>query len=290
MQWLKLVRLPTVFTAMADIFLGFLIVLDGQFKPVFGVLLAASSCLYFTGMVFNDVFDLKKDLEERPSRPIPSGAISIKAASTFGTVLCVAGVTLAAIASIPSAAIAVAIVVAVFAYDWLLKPTPLAPIAMGSCRFLNVLLGASMAGGFSAIFAPPQVVIAAMLGLYIAGLTWFARKEAVGENRRDLIGGSVVMVGAVLALAGYVVMNSTANRKVAYLLTFMAAVVGTRLVRAVRSGQPADIGAGIRTALLSLVLIDASLVLAFTGSIMGAVATAALLIPASVIRKWIPLT
>ena len=47
MAWLRLVRLPTVFTAMADIFLGFLLVSGGAFEPVgsFALLLV---CLLYT--------------------------------------------------------------------------------------------------------------------------------------------------------------------------------------------------------------------------------------------------
>ena len=52
--YLQLVRLPAVFTAMADIFLGYLLT-HATLHPLsnFGLLLLASSCLYLSGMVFN---------------------------------------------------------------------------------------------------------------------------------------------------------------------------------------------------------------------------------------------
>lgn len=278
---------------MADIFLGFLIVSHGRFEPLreFGLLLGASSCLYFAGMVFNDVFDVKQDTQERPQRPIPSGAISLRAASGLGLCLCIAGISLASIVGQASLIVAALIVVAVFAYDWLLKKTPLAPLAMGSCRFLNVILGATLAGSLRDAMGVPQVLAAGCLGIYIAGLTWFARKEAVGENKSDLIGGSVVMNLAVLGLAGLVLWKAERNGwQVAFLLVFILGTIDVRLNKAIGTGAPPDIGGGIKSALLSLVLIDASLVLALTGSIEGAVATAALLIPASIVRRWIPLT
>lgn len=290
MRWLQLIRLPTIFTAMADIFLGFLVVSGGVFAPVpdFLLLLGASGCLYFAGMVFNDVFDLPRDAVERPERPIPSGAVSLRAASILGAVLCVAGVLLAAFVSTWSVVVAISIVAAVLAYDWLLKQTVLAPVAMGSCRFLNVILGASTAAQPLSV---PQVVLALGLGIYIAGLTWFARREAVGDNRRDLIGGAVVMNLAILGLAGFVALKAGARSgQIAGLLVFLLAVIDVRLWQAIRVGSPPLIGAGIRAALLSLVLIDASLVLAFTESSAAAVSTAALLLPASVIRRWIPMT
>jgi 4-hydroxybenzoate polyprenyltransferase len=278
---------------MADIFLGFLIVSGGRFEPFreFGLLLAASSCLYLAGMVFNDVFDVKQDTAERPNRPIPSGAVSLSAAWTLGLVLCAVGVGLAALVGFPSIVIAVLIIVAVFAYDWLLKPTAIAPLAMGTCRFLNVCLGASFVESLPQVFTTPQVVAAGCLGIYIGGLTWFARREVVGENKQDLIGGTLVMNAGVVGLCLLVATHSEANTwQVVGLLVFILATINVRLVKAIRSGQPADIGGGIRTALLSLVLIDASLVLALTAAVPAAIATAALLLPASVIRRWIPLT
>ncbi|MFK7819391.1 MAG: UbiA family prenyltransferase [Planctomycetaceae bacterium] len=293
MAWLKLIRLPTVFTAMADIFLGFLIVSGGRFEPLreFGLLLGSSSCLYFAGMVFNDVFDVKQDTRERPHRPIPSGAVSLTSAWLFGLILMGSGVGLAALVGTPSVSIAILIVVAVFSYDWLLKPTAFAPLAMGSCRVLNVCLGASFVETLPAVFSPPQVTAAICLGVYITGLTWFARREAVGENKQDLVGGTIVMNIAVIGLCGLVISQSKANQwQVVGLLVFILGTIDLRLVKAIRSGQPPDIGSGIRTALLSLVLIDASLVLALTASVPAAIATAALLLPASIVRRWIPLT
>ena len=83
LAYLRLLRLPTVFTALADIFLGFLLThptltTDEGPNPLpsFLLLCAASAGLYLSGMVFNDYFDRLIDAEERPNRPIPSGAIS----------------------------------------------------------------------------------------------------------------------------------------------------------------------------------------------------------------------
>ena len=110
---------------MADIFLGFLIVSGGQFEPLraFGLLLGTSSCLYFAGMVLNDVFDVAQDTAERPSRPIPSGAVSLKAAWTLGLVLCAAGLGISATVGVPSLTVGGLIVVAAVSYTHLTLPT-----------------------------------------------------------------------------------------------------------------------------------------------------------------------
>src|SRR6266852_4753634 len=81
----QLVRLPNVFTAMADIVLGWLGARatgtpDTRW-PGFALLLAASACLYSGGMVWNDFFDVEQDRRERPYRPLPSGRITRRAAA-----------------------------------------------------------------------------------------------------------------------------------------------------------------------------------------------------------------
>ena len=54
---------------------------------------------------------------------------------------------------------------------------------MGGCRLLNVLLGAStglpLLGEWNVVgFGVPHLIVAGGIGLYIAGVTWFARTEA----------------------------------------------------------------------------------------------------------------
>src|SRR5919199_644904 len=94
-RWLpyaQLVRLPNVFTAMADIGMAALVAgaLPGHAAAV-ALLVLASSCLYCAGMVWNDYFDLEQDKRERPFRPIPSGRVTPRQAALFGAALLAAG-------------------------------------------------------------------------------------------------------------------------------------------------------------------------------------------------------
>jgi 4-hydroxybenzoate polyprenyltransferase len=104
--WLELLRLPNIFTAVADVTMGFLVVqvaAEGQrtwqIQPAEAatllLLAAASSLLYAAGVVLNDVFDLDTDRRERPERPIPSGRVPLRAARRAGWLLLLAGVALA---------------------------------------------------------------------------------------------------------------------------------------------------------------------------------------------------
>ena len=77
--YLQLLRLPNVFTAIADVLMGFLVT-HAVIQPGEGWILAllatTSVLLYMAGMVLNDVFDADVDARERPWRPIPSGRVS----------------------------------------------------------------------------------------------------------------------------------------------------------------------------------------------------------------------
>ena len=201
---LQLVRIPTVFTAMADIFLGFLLTRP-SLAPVdtFALLLAASVCIYWTGMILNDYFDRDVDSQERPGRPIPSGRIPAGSALKLGVMLNVAGLGLAACAGQLSLQIALLLTLCVWLYDGVLKKTPVAPLLMGSCRLFNVLLGAS-ASPTGAMWWCPQMHVAIGLGIYVCGLTWFARQEAKTSARPQLISASFVINAGLATLFGFV--------------------------------------------------------------------------------------
>ncbi len=144
---LQLVRLPNVFTALADIWLGYLFTHAALSPwPIVALLSGSSALIYAAGMALNDYFDRSQDAHERPARPIPSGRVSATGALRLGLGMLVTGVLLAGVTSSLTggprpAVIATALAAMVLIYDGWLKPTPLAPLAMGSCRLLNVLLG-----------------------------------------------------------------------------------------------------------------------------------------------------
>ena len=91
LAWLQLIRLPTLFTALADVLLGALLV-DAEWPTATtGLLLLTSTGMYLSGMVFNDIFDRGRDAIQRPSRPLPSGRISLAAAVGLAVLLMVGG-------------------------------------------------------------------------------------------------------------------------------------------------------------------------------------------------------
>jgi 4-hydroxybenzoate polyprenyltransferase len=300
--YLQLMRFPAVFTSLADIVAGYAVagqaVHAGRVDPfVLFFLMAASAGLYLAGMVFNDVFDRAVDARERPGRPIPSGRVPLERAVILGGMLCVTGIAAASSAGVVSLAVALLLTAAVFAYDGWLKATRLGPVAMGACRFLNVLLGASghpeaitvWQAGWSA--APFWV--AAGMGSYIVGVTWFARNEAGQSRRSQLIGAAVVLNVGLLVLLGWLAVHLSGqpNRNV-FLLAFVliAATIDRRVFTGIARTEPAAVQQTVRTLLLSIIMLDAVLVFAASGSAVFALGTVALLIPATTLGRWIYVT
>jgi 4-hydroxybenzoate polyprenyltransferase len=303
LPYAQLLRLPNVFTAMADIGLAALAVgaLSGRIVP-FVLLLLASSCLYCAGMVWNDYFDLEEDKRDRPLRPLPTGKVSLRAAAQLGIVLLSAGVALAALAGalgesfrLTPLVLAVLLTGAILLYDAWLKRTVLGPVGMGTCRFLNVLLGLSV---LPDELAAGRVFLAVVVGLYIVGVTWFARTEATVSNQGELVGASVIMLAALLfALAVPVVCrpaqrgdSSLAFLQVGlgqflfpYLLVAFGAYLAVPVLAAIARPTPARVQAAVKRAILGLVLFDAILAAGLAGT--AGLALALLLIPAAALGR-----
>lgn len=290
--YLQLVRLPAVFTAMADVFLGFLLT-HRVLEPVgeFVLLLLATSCLYLSGMAFNDVFDREQDAAERPGRPIPSGRVSVASAVRLASLLMVAGLVAAGCVGWASLGIATALAACILLYDGPLKTTPLGPVVMGACRFLNVMLAAS---AVDVVWEAPQLWVAATMGVYVTGITWFGRREAAESHRGELTAATLVVDLGLAGLAATVLVHDWSTdsdqTSMVFVLVVVALTINRRLFRAIQTAAPADVQAAIRVMLLSIIVLDASLVVVATGSIALGFAVAALLIPALTLGRFIWVT
>jgi 4-hydroxybenzoate polyprenyltransferase len=278
-SYAQLVRLPALPTALADICLGALATgaLPAQLLP-FLFLLLASGCLYSAGMVWNDYFDLEQDTRERPFRPLPSRQVTTREAVRLGAALLASGVCFACLAGLThpaesgaypllSPVLALLLAGAILLYDRWLKRTWLGPIGMGACRFLNVLLAVSASGDLSVDKGGPH--LAAVVGLYIVGVTWFARTEARRSNPYALGGAAVVMLMSLilaLPLPEYVELGKS-SPLFPYLLVALGFIVGIPLWQAIAKPTPERVQAGVKRALFSLILLDAVLASALAGSV-----------------------
>lgn len=264
MAWLKLFRIAALPSALANVLIGFLLA-NKSWQPTMSLvwLLLASACLYLAGMVLNDVFDVEVDRKERPSRPLPSGAISLSAASSVGFGLLMLGIVFAGLASMISLCFAVAIAVAVYLYDGPLKRTVIAPVIMGSCRTLNILLGASSAGVFPAV----AIWYAVAIGVFITGVTLLAKREAAKSQSATLLipGGALMTAGllGVVYTALKFANTDAVNPNVAQILPlaigFICLPILRRLALAIATASGQAVQATVITSLRSLIIFDASM-------------------------------
>jgi 4-hydroxybenzoate polyprenyltransferase len=294
LAYAQLVRLPNVFTAFADILLGTCAVgaISSHWERVV-LLMLASGSLYLGGMVWNDVFDRKEDAQTRPNRPLPSGRISVKSAVILGIILLVFGIILAGLAgrersfANPSHpfGIACTLAVAILLYDGILKRTPFGPIGMGLCRSLNVWLGLSIAESL-----PPMelgIHLSAVIGLYIIGVTWFARTEEGTSQKSHLLAAFGVMIAALLLALTlpYHLAEGTVTPLYPYLLIAFGFWIGLAVANAIQQPTPRFVQIAVKRCILGLVLLDAILATAFVGP--AGLLIGLLLLPANWLGKWV---
>ncbi|MFL5340742.1 MAG: UbiA family prenyltransferase [Gemmataceae bacterium] len=277
LPYAQLLRLPNVFTAFADVLMGTFATGALLAKPAAAVLLLlASGCLYCGGMVWNDFFDFAEDRRDRPFRPLPAGKIAKRTAVWLGAGLLAAGVGCAALTmflnrpdeswNFQPVGIALILVVVILLYDGWLKRTPIGPIGMGACRFLNVLLAVSVAGT-APLPANLRWHLAAVVGLYIVGVTWFARAEAGRSKPNPLRGAAAVMLaGLLLALAVPVHRSENPHAwALPYLLVVFGFLIGLPVVRAIGEPDAGTVQAAVKRCILGLVVLDAILATVFVG-------------------------
>jgi len=315
-SYLQLLRAPNIPTAMADVTMGFLLVspsllpgawtVSGELTRagwwMLGLLLASSGLLYAAGVVLNDLMDLERDRQERPDRPLPSGRVSLRAARWLGGEMLLVGTALPCamawklwqlrpdIVSLRPAGVAVGLALAILLYDGLLKRTLLGPLAMGGCRMLNVLLGMSVAAGR---LEGQHWLVAGAIGLYVAGVTWFAREEVLRSDRRRLAAATVVMAAGVGLLAFLPQLRPEILVFPSgwyFLVAALDAIIVMRCLTAVVEPSPGRVRVAVGQAILSLVFLDVAVTLAARGLWAGALLFLFLLVPAVVLRLWIDAT
>ena len=313
LSWLRLCRAPNVFTAIADVSMGYFIARQALDEvAIFACLLGASACLYMSGMVLNDVFDIEIDRKERPFRPLPSGQITLGTARLFGFGLLFLGVILGGAAGyvsleketspvVPwrSGAIALLLAGSVLLYDGFLKKTPIGPLGMGLCRFFNVLLGMSVAHfamgpAWVLHYSHLDLLPAAGIGLYIVGVTWFAKGEAGRSPLVNMLGGMAVMVAGVALIGWWGSLFSAQHmgRGISssyfwLLLLVMLVISQRRCLEAVLNPEPPLVQAAVKQCIFSLILLDAAITAFGTGRPEFGLGIALLIAPTMLLGRWV---
>lgn len=289
-SYLQLIRFPAVFTALADIFAGYLTVFGA--KIVWSdllLLLFASSQVYWAGMVFNDYFDYYTDLKERPKRPLPSGAVPRNCALLLGIAFSLLSITAAGLVSLNSLLIAIILVIVVILYDWATKGIPaIGVFNMGLCRGLNITLGMSVAAP-ALIFH--KLPIALILMAYIIFVTQLSKGEVEGSNRIRVI---ITIVGvAVLAviLNGLSLSNFFGNKISTLILSVVFLLfVMPSLAKAVKKPVAQNISGAVKNCLLGIIILDGYFIAGAVGIIFAILIVLYLLIPSILTSRLMYIT
>lgn len=209
--WLELIRLPNLFTVPGDVLAGAgfaaaaMFFADRLSLVQVALAMVAAVAVYAAGLIDNDLVDCAEDAAERPARPLPSGRVSVTAASRVRAALFLIPALVAVTGVMPLAWVVVqmALVAAILVYNRIKGLVPeVGFVLMGACRGLNLLGGAALAGFFAGSAGESAVAAVALCWtLYVAGITVFASLEtrrAPGAARYLL-----ALPVAALALVGW---------------------------------------------------------------------------------------
>ncbi|MGH2948062.1 MAG: UbiA family prenyltransferase [Solirubrobacteraceae bacterium] len=190
--WLALARVSNTPTVVSNTVAGAVLASVSADAGTVVVVAVAMALFYTAGMILNDVADEEVDRRERPERPIPSGAVSRAAALAAVAGLFAAGLAALAAVGLSPLLAGLGLVALIVLYDFWHKGNALSPVLMGGCRALVYVVAAlAVAGSAEDVLAP-----AAVLLVYIVGLTAVAKAEATGSS-------PVWPVAAVLAPVVY---------------------------------------------------------------------------------------
>lgn len=271
----ELVRLPNLFTAPPDVIAGACAagaILEGmpaaRWLPL-GALCLASMHLYAGGVALNDVLDAERDETDRSGRPIPSQRISRAAALRVSILLQTAGTVLALAVSTRAGLVALGLIGAMIAYNTL-KAWWFAPVLMGLCRALNMGLGMALGSrevGLELLWP------AVCLGIYVTGVTTFARRETrTGFQWTRIVGLSVVVASLVAYLQVWLRFSPQASWLSAALVSIWSFTCGFGLCAV--GGRPARVQQAVVAFILGIVLLDAWLAATLAGLATGAIVLA----------------
>ncbi|MCC9196906.1 UbiA family prenyltransferase [Arthrobacter sp. zg-Y820] len=253
-DYLELVRAPAVLTVLGDTVAGGAAAgraLSGRWMwmPL------ASACLYAGGMALNDYADRDVDARERPKRPIPSGRVSAGSALAAASALTVAGLGLCAAAGGRSAlALGIPLAASIWTYDLIAKDHALiGALSMGSCRALDVLMGAG------AGHVRPALGAAGIMGGHTVAVTLLSRGEVEGTDA-VIASGAAATTG--LVAAAVVAGSSGPPARMLAVLAATAAYAarcGPAQIRAARSPAASNALAATRAGIRAMIPLQAAL-------------------------------
>lgn len=290
-EYLRLIRLPNVFTTPSNILAGYFAAVTTAPAEADGVhliaLMVSSGLLYIAGIVLNDYFDIEIDKKERPSRPLPSGKISKGYALTIAIVALLIANIIALVVGPISLAISLALTLLIIAYDYQLKYTVIGPFAMGGTRFLNVIFGASPVLLYIDNHSVAIVAAAASsLFFYVSSITILSKKE-VGNERPNSTLVILIVFGVILAIVPLGVLLQLEWTFLLNLSIFAAVIIVT--FRQYIAKEVLSVQKAVRNMVISIIILD-SVFVTGTAGLPNGLATLLLIAPVVVLAKKLYVT
>ena len=284
--YLQLIRFPNLFTAVADVLAGYLIIKGLKLHWLeLGGLCFSSLFIYGGGCILNDIRDRGRDTRERPDRPIPSGRVSLGEALFLLFLFFFLGLTAAFSVGIIPFAIACILVFLVASYDMVTKEMPVAgPVNMAACRSVNLFLGTSPAFSWSGA----MVFFPLMSFTYVFALTVLSRFEVEGGlgKRGWTVSSSlclVVLAILVLEMTGYLAADCL------IFLGLLVLLSGPPFFMGLLKPAPHRVGRAVKFLILGIPLLDAVYVSGLHGWLLG-VPVSLCLVPSMFLARYLYVT
>lgn len=277
----QLIRPANLITAIADILAG--VAVSGVFSstaetkldvstfvPSLLTLIAASIFLYAGGVALNDAFDAEVDRIERPERPIPSGNVSRSSAFAFGFIVLLLGCLFAVYAHNISGKVAIMLALSIIVYNSYSKhSTLLGPLTMGLCRGLNLLLGMTIIYSLGGNQLEEYYVLTILPVIYIAAITLISQGEVVGGNKNALLIAGFMYQLVVLQLIAFgYYLSFNIIQASPFILVFMYLTMRP-LWQAYRINTPENIQHAVKSGVIAIIALDASIAAGFSSVVVG---------------------
>jgi len=176
--WLRLGRVSNLPTVWTNVWAAAALTGIGWSMATLAAAIAMTM-MYVGGMFLNDAFDHRIDVVERPTRPIPSGTVSVRSVLIAGFALLALAALLIATTASAAAPFGAALALLIVTYNLFHKQNPFGPLLMGACRALVYLAtGVAVAAGSQSSGSGPIMLAALGILAHVAGLTYAARTEA----------------------------------------------------------------------------------------------------------------
>jgi len=190
-EWIKLTRAPVALSALSSSICVYLASGGPVIIVPIGLLFLISAFSVWSGMIWNDLADRVEDRQYRPTRPLVSGKISVKAAAGLASVLLSSCVLLALAGGKTFLTGVFVLQVCILAYNFGPRGGAWGPLLLILCRLINASLGALLVWGSepSSSFIQPHFSLLVLylvgLGMYMLFISLVARRETSSHSSAE---------------------------------------------------------------------------------------------------------